>query len=508
MKREWKILAAFLAVFLFAYFVPLATPQFAPEANPLAAKVTAAIVEAFLLLQWYARNHTLACVLPALFIAGAITTFLAKQTVLKHLGPKANKVEAYSVASVSGTVLAVCSCSVLPMFAGIYRVGAGLGPAACFLYAGPAINVLAIFLTARVLGLELGIARVVGAMLFGVVIGLLMALLFRRSEEQRTAATLALPDPPAAKRPLWKNASLLAAMLAFLIFSDWFNPGDKQVRLADGTEFAAVLQYETESSYDLRLKEATLGRQTSEVVRIAKNEVAQIEDVKTWVTFIYDYRWYLAGGMGLLVVLMSVAWLDRSDFHEWMGNTWEFSKLLIPLLFGGVFVVGFLGALIPEKQVAALVGDNSFLSNLVASVIGCLFYFATLTEVPILEALMRNGMASGPALALLLAGPALSLPSILVIRSVIGDRKTIVFVALVIIMAALAGMAFGAIFPQASSPSMPTPTSATSTSTTTEPAPNAEAATGPSATATTSKQGASADAPTRELLDNAANIRR
>lgn len=448
MNREWKIFAIFLGVFLFAYFVPLATPRFDAAADPLAAKVSGAIIEAFLLLQWYARNHTLACVVPALFIAGAITTFLSKASVLKHLGPRANKAESYSVASVSGTVLAVCSCSVLPMFAGIYRVGAGLGPAACFLYAGPAINVLAIFLTARVLGFELGVARVLGAIVFGVLIGLLMALLFRRSEKERTEANLALPDPPAARLPLWKNASLLAAMLAFLIFSDWFNPGDKTVRLRDGTQFAAVLQYETESSYDLRLKETALGKQPSEVVRLAKSEVAEISDVITWVTLIHHYRWYLAGAMGVLVAIMSVAWLAKSDFVEWMGNTWEFSKLLVPLLFGGVFVVGFLGALVPEKQVAALVGDNSLVSNLIASVIGCLFYFATLTEVPILEALMRNGMANGPALALLLAGPALSLPSILVIRSVIGDKKTAVFVLLVVLMATAAGMGFGTLYPE------------------------------------------------------------
>ena len=379
MYRELKIFAVFLAIFLFAYFVPLATPEFATDTDPLAARITGAIVEAFVLLQWYARNHTLACVVPALFIAGAITTFLSKESVLKHLGPKANKAKAYSVASVSGTVLAVCSCSVLPMFAGIYKVGAGLGPATCFLYAGPAINVLAIFLTARVLGFELGVARVVGAMVFGVIIGLIMAVLFRQGEADRDVATLAMADPPATKRPLWQNATMLAAMLAFLIFSDWFNPGDKQVKLADGTQFAATLQYETETSYDLRLQEAVLGHEVFEVVRLAKTEIAQLQDVDTWVTRIHHYRWYLAGAMGVLVVVMSLAWLDRADFGEWMGNTWEFSKLLVPLLFGGVFAVGFLGALIPEKQVATLVGDNSLLSNLIASVVGCLFYFATLT---------------------------------------------------------------------------------------------------------------------------------
>jgi len=436
MNRELKILAAFVAVFLGAYFLPLANP-----------KVSRAILEAFDLLQWYARNHTLACVLPALFIAGAITTFLSKESVLKHLGPKANKVEAYSVASVSGTVLAVCSCSVLPMFAGIYRVGAGLGPASAFLYAGPAINILAVFLTARVLGFQLGVARVIGAIVFGVMIGLIMALIFRRSEQQRTAATLRMPDPPAARRPLYQSALLLLTMIAFLVFSDWYNPGDKVVDLADGTHFQATLEYETLSQYDLRLKEAVLGHQAGEVVRLAKSQIDSIVDVDTWVTRIHHVRWYLAGAMGLLVVLMSLVWLDRAEFLQWMGNTWEFSKLLVPLLFGGVFAVGFLGALLPEKQVAALVGDNSLMSNLIASVVGCLFYFATLTEIPILQTLMKNGMASGPALALLLAGPALSIPSILVIRQIIGNVKTTVFVALVVVMATIVGMGYGAMFP-------------------------------------------------------------
>jgi uncharacterized protein len=337
---------------------------------------------------------------------------------------------------------------VLPMFAGIYRVGAGLGPAAAFLYAGPAINVLAIFLTARVLGFELGVARLVGTMVFGVVIGILMAVIFRRSEEQRTQTTLALPDPPASRRPLWQNALLLAAMLTFLVFSDWFNPGDKDVELADGTRFAATLQYETEGAYDVRLKESVHGHAALEVVRFAKAEVAAIDDVDTWVTRIHYRRWYLAGAMGLAVVAMSITWLSKQDFAEWMGNTWEFSKMLVPLLFGGVFAIGFLGALVPEKQVATWVGDNSLWSNLVSSVIGCLMYFATLTEVPILETLMRSGMATGPALALLLAGPALSLPSILVIRSILGNVKTAVFVGLVVLMSAVAGWGYGMVYPE------------------------------------------------------------
>ncbi len=443
MNKERKIFAAFVTIFLVAFYLPLANP-----------KVSHALIEAFRMLQWYARNHTLACVVPALFIAGAITTFLSKQAVLKHLGPKANKVEAYGVASVSGTILAVCSCSVLPMFAGIYRIGAGLGPASAFLYAGPAINVLALFLTARVLGFQLGVARVIGAVVFGIIIGLIMAVIFRNDEQQRSAATMQLPDPPAAARPLWKNALFLGAMIAFLVFSDWFNPGDKVVELVDGTRFEAVLRYETAEQYTLQLKEPlTLALaepaaryDTGDTVNLSKVHVAAIPDVDTWVVRLHHVRWYWAAAMGVLVVLMAWRWYDPVEIRQWMGNTWTFAKLLVPLLFGGVFLVGFLGALLPEKQVAAWVGDNSLTSNLIASVVGCFFYFATLTEIPILEALMKNGMAEGPALALLLAGPALSIPSILVIRSIIGTVKTAVFTALVVVMATMVGMGYGRFF--------------------------------------------------------------
>jgi len=449
MKREIKIFVAFVVIFLITYFIPLAPPKFDAGTPAEHKSVTVAIIDAFVLLQWYARNHTLACVVPALFIAGAITTFLRKEAVLKHLGPKANKVESYSVASVSGTVLAVCSCSVLPMFAGIYRVGAGLGPAACFLYAGPAINVLAIFLTARVLGFELGIARVVGAIVFGIIIGLLMALFFRKSEESRTRATMQMPDPPAAKRPLLQSALLLGTMIAFLVFSDWFNPGERVVRVKeDGTRFQAILERELFGQYQLRLVEPYAEHRPGDIITLFKAEIS-LEPARPeyWVVRVHKIRWFLAGAMGLLVVVMSLKWLDKEEFKEWMGNTWTFSKLLVPLLFAGVFAVGFLGALIPEKQVAAWVGGNSLLANLVASVVGCLFYFATLTEVPILQTLVDNGMGSGPALALLLAGPALSIPSILVIRSVVGTTKTAVFVGLVVVMATIAGMAFGIMFP-------------------------------------------------------------
>ena len=432
--REWKIFAAFAIVFLVAYFLPLSNAQ-----------VGGAILEAFKMLQWYARNHTLACVVPALFIAGAITTFLSKEAVLRHLGPKANKVEAYSVASVSGTVLAVCSCSVLPMFAGIYRVGAGLGPAAAFLYAGPALNILAVFLTARVLGFEIGIARAIGAIVFGVIIGLIMAVVFRKDEQQRMETAAVLPDPPPARRRLWQTVLYFACMMAFLVFSDWYNPGNVVVSTADGTQVPAVMLQETRDEIVIQVDRPVANLKVGDKITLAKTEILRVEEARSWVMTIFHVKWYLAAAMGLGVLLMVGGWFDRDEIKEWMHNTWDFAKLLVPLLFGGVFVVGFLGALLPDEQVAALVGDNSLKSNLVASVVGCLFYFATLTEIPILQALMENGMHKGPALALLLAGPALSLPSLLVIRSVIGVRKTAVFTGLVIVMATIVGITYGAI---------------------------------------------------------------
>ena len=270
------------------------------------------------------------------------------------LGPKANKLEAYSVASISGTVLAVCSCSVLPMFAGIYRMGAGLGPAAAFLYAGPAINVLAIFLTARVLGIELGVARVVGTMVFGVVIGLMMAVLFRRSEEARTQATLALPEPPASRRPLWQNAAMLAAMLAFLSFQRLVQPGRQARRIGRRHTVRGDAAIRNRRGVRPAAQTGRAGTRVGRSDSIDEDRGPNIDDVDTWVTRIHHVRWYLAGAMGVLVVAMSLAWLNKQDFTEWMGNTWEFSKLLVPLLFGGVFIVGFLAALVPEKQVAML----------------------------------------------------------------------------------------------------------------------------------------------------------
>jgi hypothetical protein len=423
---------AMVTVFGLAYYLPLASP-----------KVVNAILEAFKLLQWYARNHTLACVVPALFIAGAIITFLSQAAVMRHLGPNSNKPVAYTVASVAGVVLAVCSCSVLPMFAGIYNLGAGLGPASAFLYSGPAINILAIFLTARVLGFEIGLWRAVGAIAFAFIVGLGMAGLFRREEKAKAAAAALVTDPPTDSRPLWKSALLLAGLMGILIFSDWFNPGDAVVHQVDGTQVRGVVLQEMHDEVMVQVQESGPGVRAGDRIVIPKGHIAQIVEAKSWVMDVYHLRWYLAGLMGLAAALMTWRWVRRDEFGTWMGNTWDFAKLLVPLLFGGVFVVGFISALLPDRQIAMLVGDNGVGANLIASVVGALFYFATLTEVPITQALMEHGMAKGPALALLLAGPALSLPNMLVLVKVMGARKTAAFCLIIVVAATITGWLYG-----------------------------------------------------------------
>lgn len=439
MKKELGIFAALATVFLLAYFLNFADPN-----------IRNAIMEAFFMLQWYAQFHTLACVVPAMFIAGAIACFFSPTAVLRHLGPKANKVEAYGVASTSGTVLAVCSCSVLPMFAGIYRVGAGIGPASAFLYSGPAINVMAIFLTARVLGIDLGVARIIGAIGFAVVIGLIMAALFQKDDEARTAAVMALPDPPPAKRNLWQTAVFFAAMITFLVFADWANPSQTILETKDGRVMHGTVLQKTGEMYRVQLQQPLGELNKGAKLTLSTEEIVSERDWTPenyrWAAWVFHHRWYFSGICFLATLAMVGAWFDRQELGEWMSQTWSFSKSIIPLLFGGVLITGFVGALIPEEWVAKLVGGDSFRANLIASVIGGMWYFATLTEIPILEALLGLGMGRGPALALLLAGPALSLPSIAVIYSVMGFKKTATFVVLTVIMSTIVGMIFGWFF--------------------------------------------------------------
>ncbi len=428
--KDWKKFAWLAGIFLVAYYIPLGNP-----------KVANAVLESFRLLQWYAVNHTLACVVPAMFIAGAISTFLSQASVMRYLGPDSSRVLAYGVASVSGVVLAVCSCSVLPMFAGIYAMGAGIGPASAFLYSGPAINVMAIFLSARVLGFDIGLARAVGAVIFAVIIGLCMALAFRSSDRQRISR-MHLPQAPPNPRPLWKTTLYFLCMILFLVFSDWYNTNDVTLSLRDGSAIRANIRYSTHEALDIQAYRPD-GHLAPEIRRIGRQQIAAIEPIPSFAMTVHAIKWYLAGAMGLLVLWMALKWFTRDELKQWMQSTWDFALMIVPLLFGGVFVTGFIGALIPERAVAAAVGGNSLLSNFTAAFVGMLWYFATLTEIPIVEMLTRLGMGKGPALSLLLAGPALSLPGILVVQRVIGAQKTLAFCLLVVVMSSAVGFLFG-----------------------------------------------------------------
>jgi uncharacterized membrane protein YraQ (UPF0718 family) len=427
-KSEWKKLAGIGVVFAVCFYLPVGAVRF-----------DNAVLEALQLVKWYAREHVLLCLIPAFFIAGAIGVFVSQASVMKYLGARANKVLAYGVASVSGTILAVCSCTVLPLFAGIYRMGAGLGPACAFLYSGPAINVLAIVLTARILGFELGIARALGAILFSVVIGLLMHLIFRKEEKDKASAQVAMPDAEVS-RPLWKNALYFATMVGILVFSNW----------GKTEEFALVWQYKWIITSVLAvlfgmILVAWFG------VPWWKMVAAGVAPLALAMALPSDGLWVLlpfgAGIIGLAVVLGTT----EGEMQEWFNTSWTFAKQILPLLLAGVVVAGLLlgrvghEGLIPSDWVAGLVGGNSLQANFFAAVVGAFMYFATLTEIPILQGLIGAGMGKGPALALLLAGPALSLPNMLVIRSIMGTKKTVVFVLLVVVMATVSGMGYGMI---------------------------------------------------------------
>ena len=429
-KKEWRNLAWIAAVFLACFYLPVGRGRF-----------DAAALEALHLAKWYAREHVLLCLIPAFFIAGAIATFVSQASVMKYLGARANKVVAYGVASVSGTILAVCSCTVLPLFAGIYRMGAGLGPATAFLYSGPAINALAIILTARVLGLRMGVARAVGAIVFSIVIGLLMHLIFRREEHEKAEAQAGMPESETT-RPLWQTALHFAVMVAILVFANWGKPAEKTgvwhaiysgkwtITSALSVAFAAILLM----WFGLKWFHVLMAAAPAVVLAVVFPGCPMIA--------------FAAGVIGLSALTCATPGEPR----EWFGASWEFAKQIMPLLFFGVLAAGFLlgrpdrEGMIPSGWVTAAVGGNSFGSNLFASVAGAFMYFATLTEVPILQGLIGAGMGQGPALALLLAGPALSLPNMLVIRSVMGTKKTVVYVSLVVAMATVSGMIYGAVF--------------------------------------------------------------
>ena len=387
--KEWKKFLYIVAIFLGCFYLPVENLRFAN-----------AIFEASTLVKWYAREHVLLCLVPAFFIAGAISVFVSQASIMRYFGANANKFFSYSIASVSGTILAVCSCTVLPLFSGIYKRGAGLGPAIAFLYSGPAINVLAIILTARILGWQLGLARAIGAVLFSVVIGLLMHLIFLKEERARQANGDFNVGEIKEARSLAKTILYFASMVAFLVFANWGKPleGDSGI----------------------------------------------------W-SLIYQNKWWIVGFSLVSLAFMLFRWFKKEELKEWTSATWGFALQILPLLLGGVLVSGFLlgrvghEGVIPSRFVVALVGGNSLWANFFSSIVAAFMYFATLTEVPIVQGLIGSGMGKGPALALLLAGPALSLPSMLVLRSIMGTKKTVVYVSLVVVMATICGMIFGLI---------------------------------------------------------------
>ena len=444
-KKELKILAWIAAVFVFAFFMPIENERF-----------NTAIAATLDLVKWYAREHVILCLLPAFFIAGVISVFVSQASVLKYFGAQAKKWVAYTVASVSGTILAVCSCTILPLFSSIHKRGAGLGPAIAFLYSGPAINILAIILTARILGFELGVARVIGAVSFSIIIGVAMSLIYRKEEKAKREEQMNIVSPP-EKRPMWQTSLHFFTLVLILVFANWGSPAE-----GDTTStwyfiwhykwwitglFSLVLCYSLIKILKIRWQWVLGAALVTVVSVVVSNNLIESDRLRPLVPM-------LVGIIALSVITI----LDKMDEENraWTIATWDFAKQILPLLAIGVVTAGFLlgsthdgvaiAGIIPNQWISALVGGNSVFSNLFASIVGAFMYFATLTEVPILQGLIASGMGKGPALALLLAGPSLSLPNMLVIRGVIGTQKTLVYISLVVVMATITGLIYGSIF--------------------------------------------------------------
>ena len=445
LKKELKILAWIATVFAFAFFLPVESARF-----------NTAIAATLDLVKWYAREHVILCLLPAFFIAGVISVFVSQGSVIKYFGANAKKWLAYTVAAVSGTILAVCSCTILPLFSSIHKRGAGLGPAIAFLYSGPAINILAIILTARILGFEMGVARVIGAVSFSVIIGLIMALIYRKEEKVKREEQMNIELPP-EKRPMWQTSLHFFTLILILVFANWGKPGEGDTsstwyfiwayKWYITGFFSLILCYSLIKVLKINWK-WVLGAVVVTVISVLlSNELIDNDKLRPLVPM-------LVGMIALSVMTL----VDKNDEENrnWTLATWDFAKQILPLLAIGVVMAGFLlgsthdgkaiAGVIPNEWISALVGGNSILSNFFASVVGAFMYFATLTEVPILQGLIASGMGKGPALALLLAGPSLSLPNMLVIRKIMGTQKTVVYVSLVVAMATISGLLYGSIF--------------------------------------------------------------
>jgi uncharacterized membrane protein YraQ (UPF0718 family) len=430
-KEEYKPFLWILGFFLFAYFMPLGNPRF-----------DSAIHEAFALTKWYAREHVILCLIPAFFIAGVIAVFISQAAVIKYFGAEAKKWISYAVASVSGTILAVCSCTILPLFAGIYKRGAGIGPAIAFLYSGPAVNILAIILTARILGLELGVARIIGAVVFAVLIGLIMHFIYRKEESARVDTQMAIPDHKEI-RPLWQTAFHFFILVFILVFVTWGK-----------TETTSGIWYLIYISKWWITGSLAILFAFSLMFILKINKIYVLTGIVLVILTILIWPGSpLISFVTAVIALTVILSISHDEAQEWMSESWGFAKQILPLLAAGVFVAGFLlgstegsDGIIPNEWITSLVGGNSILANFFASLVGAFMYFATLTEVPILQGLLNSGIGKGPALALLLAGPAISLPNMLVIRGVIGTQKTLVYVSLVVIMATVSGLLYGTFF--------------------------------------------------------------
>jgi len=424
-KTEWRWAIVLTAVFLTAWWVPVDSPRF-----------QSGIHEAFALTQWYAREHVILCLLPAFFIAGSIASFISQGAVMKYLGAGANRFAAYGVASVSGSILAVCSCTVLPLFAGIYRMGAGLGPATAFLYSGPAISALAIIMSAKVLGVEMGLARGIGAVVFSIIIGLIMAFLFRKDEKEREVIVMQMPEEE-APRPLWQTASFLAAQVFILIFANW--------GASDHPFFGTIFLYKW---WIVAVSALALATMLLAWFNASHLKLAIVTALVVSAAILTPTQPLIPFTLALTGLVWITAGAD-GEVGEWWRQTWSFTKLVMPLLLIGVFAAGLLlgrpdqEAWIPSEWINNTLGGEGILPIFYSSIAGSLMYFATLTEIPIVEGLRGAGMGQGAALALLLAGPALSLPNMLVIRTIIGGKKTVIYVILVVTFSTLTGWLLG-----------------------------------------------------------------
>jgi uncharacterized membrane protein YraQ (UPF0718 family) len=367
MNKEIKTFILLAGLFLLFYFMPMQSALF-----------TGAILSGFKLLNEYARQHVLTCLLPAFFIAGAISVFVKKDFILRYLGGQTKKYISYTLASVSGAILAVCSCTILPLFAGIRKRGAGLGPAITFLFSGPAINIAAMFLTISVLGAKIGLARIIFSIFISIIAGLSMHFIFKEKTEEGGLYMEEYKEIKIGKRVL---ILFFIAMVGVLI--------------VNGLQIAKVIKYS------------------------------------------------LMIALALVTAGIAIFKFHRETTKEWLKETWDFTKMLLPILFIGVFIAGFIMPFLPEELIVRLVGANTVVANIISAIFGAFMYFSTLTEIPILQALIAKGMHQGPALALLLAGPSLSLPNMLVVRKVLGNKKTAVYVLLVIFYSTIAGLVFG-----------------------------------------------------------------